>query len=146
VGLALALVFIGGAAGKFTCGWLGGRVGVLWTVILTEGGTAACIFALLVLPLTPALVLLPVLGLMLNGTSSVLYGTVPELAPAHRAERAFALFYTGTIGSGALSPVLYGALGDSVGLTWATIATAATALATIPLAYILAPRLAGKLP
>ena len=40
VGLALALVFIGGAAGKFACGWLGGRVGVLWTVLLTEGGTA----------------------------------------------------------------------------------------------------------
>ena len=38
VGLALALVFIGGAAGKFACGWLGGRVGVLGTVLLTEGG------------------------------------------------------------------------------------------------------------
>jgi MFS family permease len=144
VGLALALVFIGGAAGKFTCGWLGGRVGVLWTVMLTEGGTAACIFAVLALPLAPTLMLLPVLGVMLNGTSSVLYGTVPELALAHRAERAFALFYTGTIGSGALSPVLYGALGDSVGLTWATIATAGIALATIPLAVILAPRLAAK--
>jgi hypothetical protein len=32
-------------------------------------------------------------------TSSVLYGTVPELASAC-AERAFAIFYTGTIGGG----------------------------------------------
>src|SRR6202035_5156258 len=74
----------------------------------------------LMLPLVPLLVLLPVLGLMLNGTSSVLYGTVPELTPAEQAERAFALFCTGTIGSGAISPVLYGVLGDWIGTYWAT--------------------------
>jgi FSR family fosmidomycin resistance protein-like MFS transporter len=141
-GLALTLVFIGGAAGKFVCGWLGARVGTLRTVLLTEGGTAACILAVLVLPLAPAIALLPLLGVMLNGTSSVLYGTVPELAPPHRAERAFALFYTGTIGSGAISPVLYGILGDALGPTIATAATALTALAIIPLAFVLARHLA----
>jgi MFS family permease len=142
VGLALALVFIGGAAGKFMCGWLGGRVGVLWTVLLTEGGTAACILVVLFLPLAPVLVLLPVLGVMLNGTSSVLYGTVPELVAGDRTEHAFARFYTGTIGSGAIAPVLYGVLGDAVGANWATVATALTALATFPLMLALAPRLA----
>jgi FSR family fosmidomycin resistance protein-like MFS transporter len=145
VGLAFALVFAGGAAGKFACGWLGGRVGVLRTVLLTEGGTAACILAVLALPLALALPLLPLLGVMLNGTSSVLYGTVPELAPAHRAERAFALFYTGTIGSGAISPVLYGVIGDALGPNLATVATAATALAIFPLAFALAPHLAPAL-
>ncbi len=143
-GLALTLVFVGGAAGKFVCGWLGARVGTLRTVLLTEGGTAACILAVLALPLLPAVVLLPLLGVMLNGTSSVLYGTVPELAPPHRAERAFALFYTGTIGSGALSPVLYGLLGDAFGPTIATAATAATALAIFPLALALARHLAPE--
>lgn len=141
VGLALALVFIGGAGGKFACGWLGARLGVLRTVLLTEGGTAALIFSVLALPLAPALLLLPLLGVMLNGTSSVLYGTVPELAPSGRAERAFAIFYTGTIGSGAVAPVLYGVLGDAVGAGWATTATAVTALAIFPLALALAPKL-----
>ena len=94
------------------------------------------------LPLVPLLVLLPVLGLMLNGTSSVLYGTVPELTPAEQAERAFALFCTGTIGSGAISPVLYGVLGDWIGTYWATAATAIVALAIYPLALALAPHLA----
>jgi MFS transporter, FSR family, fosmidomycin resistance protein len=140
-GLALALVFIGGAAGKFTCGWLGERVGTIRTVLLTEGGTAVLILAVLALPLAPAMVLLPLLGVMLNGTSSVLYGTVPELTPPGRTERAFALFYTGSIGSGALSPVLYGVLGDHLGATMATIATAATALAICPLALALARHL-----
>ncbi len=143
-GFALALVFIGGAAGKFTCGWLGARIGTLRTVLLTEGGTAALILAVLLLPLTPALALLPLLGVMLNGTSSVLYGTVPELTPPHVAERAFALFYTGALGSGAIAPVLYGLLGDAIGPTMAAAATAATALAIVPLAFALSPHLSDE--
>jgi MFS transporter, FSR family, fosmidomycin resistance protein len=143
-GFALAMVFIGGAAGKFTCGWLGARIGTTRTVLLTEGGTAAMILAVMALPLAPAMMLLPLLGVMLNGTSSALYGTVPELAPPHLTERAFALFYTGTIGSGAIAPVLYGLLGDALGATMATAATAATALAICPLALALAPYLSDQ--
>ena len=140
VGLALALVFIGGAAGKFACGWLGERLGVLWTVLLTEGGTAAMILAVLALPLAPVLALLPLLGIMLNGTSSVLYGSVPELVLAHRTEQAFAIFYTGTIGSGALAPVLFGFMGDALSVGWATVATAGTAIAIFPLVVVLSRR------
>ncbi len=139
VGIALALVFLGGAAGKFTCGWLGARVGVIRTVLVTEGGTAACILAVLLLPLVPSLLLAPILGVMLNGTSSVLYGTVPDLTPPERTERAFAVFYTGAIGSGAISPVLYGVLGDAVGANRAVAATAMVALAIFPLAFALKP-------
>jgi MFS family permease len=141
IGQALALVFVGGAAGKFACGWLGARFGVLATVLLTEAGTAAAILAVLVLPLVPMLVLLPVVGIMLNGTSSVLYGTVPELAPSGRTEQAFAIFYTGTIGAGACAPILFGILGDVVGPHGAMMATAITAGAILPLAIALAPRL-----
>jgi MFS transporter, FSR family, fosmidomycin resistance protein len=141
VGLGLALVFLGGAAGKASCGWLGQRLGMLRTVLLTEGGTAALILAVLALPLWPALAVLPVLGTMLNGTSTVLYGTVPEVSGGARAESVFALFYTGVIGAGAVAPVGFGVLGDATGPGWATVATAATALATLPLALLLAPRL-----
>jgi FSR family fosmidomycin resistance protein-like MFS transporter len=141
VGQALALVFIGGAAGKFACGWLGARFGLLATVLLTEAGTAAAILAVLMLPLAPTLLILPLLGVMLNGTSSVLYGTVPDLAPAGRTEQAFAIFYTGTIGAGATAPILFGMLGDVVGAHGALLATAITAAAILPLAVALAPRL-----
>jgi len=141
VGLGLGLVFLGGAAGKAACGWLGERMGLLRTVLLTEGGTAVLILAVLGLPLWPAVGVLPFLGTMLNGTSSVLYGTVPELRPGARAESAFALFYTGVIGAGAVAPVGFGYLGDAAGAGWATVATAVTALVTLPLAVLLAPRL-----
>jgi predicted MFS family arabinose efflux permease len=79
---------------------------------------------------------------MLNGTSSVLYGTVPELVAAKGIERAFAQFYTGTLGSSALAPVLYGRLGDAAGPVWAAVAAALTALAVVPLMLLLSPRLA----
>jgi FSR family fosmidomycin resistance protein-like MFS transporter len=146
LGLALSLLFVGGACGKFACGWLGARFGILATVIATEVGTAAAILALLVLPLVPGLALLPVLGVMLNGTSSVLYGTVPELAPAQRIEHAFAVFYSCTLGSSALAPVLYGWLGDAVGPHWSVAAAATTALAVVPLVIQLSPRLAPSRP
>lgn len=136
-GLALAMVFVGGAAGKFACGWLGARMGTTRTVLVTEGATAVLIVGVLALPLGPAVALLPLLGVMLNGTSSVLYGTVPELTLPHMTERAFALFYTGTIGAGATAPILYGLLGDALGPAIATAATAATALAICPLALAL---------
>jgi MFS transporter, FSR family, fosmidomycin resistance protein len=135
VGLALTLVFAGGAAGKLVCGFLGVRIGMLATVIATEGATALGIAALLPLPLGPALVLLPALGVALNGTSSVLYGTVPELAPADRRQRAFGLFYTGTIGAGALSPAIYGLFGDILGISVVMLLISAVVLITLPLAW-----------
>ncbi|MGU3406767.1 MFS transporter [Methylobacterium brachiatum] len=143
VGLALSLVFIGGALGKAVCGRLGERLGVTRTVLLTETGTAVAILAVIALPLAPALILLPLLGVMLNGTSSVLYGTVPELAPGGRVERAFAVFYTCTLGGSALAaPLLYGRLGDAAGPRWAAVAAAGTALAVVPLMLALSPHLA----
>ena len=51
VGLALTLVFVGGAAGKLVCAWIGARIGVVATVWVTEGFTALGILALLPLPL-----------------------------------------------------------------------------------------------
>jgi hypothetical protein len=71
IGLALTLVFAGGAAGKLVCAFIGARIGAIATVWLTEGLTAVVIVALLPLPLEAALVLLPLIGIALNGTSSV---------------------------------------------------------------------------
>jgi predicted MFS family arabinose efflux permease len=135
IGIALTLVFAGGAAGKLLCGFLGARLGVLMTVLLTEAATAAGILALLPLPIGAALALLPMIGVALNGTSSVLYGTVPELVTPERRESAFGLFYTGTIGAGALSPALYGLFSDTIGLTPAMLIVAAVVLLTLPLAW-----------
>jgi MFS family permease len=112
VGLALVLVFAGGAVGKFACGALADRVGVIRTVVVTELVTGAGILLLLSLPLGACLLALPVLGVALNGTSSVLYGSVADLVSSERRARSYAIFYTLGIGASALSPFGYGLLGD----------------------------------
>jgi len=135
IGLALAMLFIGGAFGKLLCGYLGARIGMMKTVWLTEFTTATLIILALFLPYLGLMAVLPLLGLALNGTSSVLYGAVPELAGEGRLDHAFALFYTGTIGGGALAPVLFGGLGDMTGIPVAVIGLAALLLLTLPLSW-----------
>jgi len=141
IGLALTAVFAGGACGKLVCAFVGARIGVFATVVLTEGLTALGIIALLPLPLEACYALLPLIGVALNGTSSVLYGSVPTLVAPEKRARAFGIFYTGTIGAGATAPILYGVIGDLIGVTAALVVVAAVVLVTVPLAFALRPAL-----
>ena len=136
-GLGLALLFAGGAFGKASCGWLGQRIGVVASVVATEIATAALIVVTCATPMAAMLMVLPFLGMVLNGTSSVLYGTVPELAPKGNTGRAFALFYTGVIGSGGLAPIAYGTIADHSSQLIGILASAGTALVIVPLAWSL---------
>ena len=142
VGLALALVFAGGAAGKFVCGYLAQSLGVIRSVVLTEVITGGGILLLLTLPLEGVLVLLPLIGMGLNGTSSVLYGTVTDFVAEERRARGFGLFYTLAIGGGAVAPTLFGLLSDFSSVTMALTAVAVMTLAVIPLCGLLARPLA----
>jgi FSR family fosmidomycin resistance protein-like MFS transporter len=144
VGVALTLVFAGGAAGKLVCAFIGARIGTIATVWLTETVTAVGSVALLPLPLEAALVVLPIVGVAVNGTSSVLYGSVPDLVEPAWRQRAFSIFYTGTIGAGAVSPAFYGLLGDVVGIPIALMAVAALVLATLPITLALRPALMAR--
>jgi len=137
VGFALMLIFAGGAAGKFACGVLAERLGVIRTVIITETATGLGILLLLALPLTPALALLPVLGVALNGTSSVLYGTVADLVDSDRRARSYAVFYTLGIGASALSPSIYGVVSDWGGVPLALTIVGTVVFVTLPLTLAL---------
>jgi MFS transporter, FSR family, fosmidomycin resistance protein len=137
VGLALTLIFAGGAAGKLACTFIGARIGAIGTVWLTEGLTAMGILALVPLPLEGALLVLPLIGVALNGTSSVLYGSVPALVAPEWRTRALSVFYTATIGSGAIAPTLYGLIGDRFGVWKALTVVALLVLLTLPLSALL---------
>jgi len=134
VGLALALVFAGGAVGKFVCGLAAERIGVIRAVIITEIVTAAGIATVVLAPLPIGLAALAPVGAALNGTSSVLYGTVADLVSAERRSRAYGLYYTVTLGASALAPTLYGLLGDAAGVTVTLLVVASVVLLTVPLA------------
>ncbi len=139
IGLGLSLMFAGGAAGKLVMGWVGEKLGVVPSVILTEVATTILIVLLLPLSLPLALTLLPAVGLMLNGTSSVLYGTVPEFVSAEKRTHAFAIFYTGGSVAGATGPLISGFVGDAVGLPIALSIVACIALTTVPMVWALRP-------
>jgi MFS family permease len=141
VGVGLALLFTGGALGKAVCGWLGQRLGVVISVIATEAATALLMSATFFIPLAATLALLPLLGIVLNGTSSVLYGTVPDLAPKGDTGRAFALFYTGVIVMGGFAPIAYGMIADHTSRAIGIGASALTATLIIPLVLALRPAL-----
>lgn len=139
VGVALACIFAGGAAGKLACGLLADRIGILRTVVVTELATAACLLAAIFAPLGAVLALMPLLGVALNGTSSVLYGTVSDFVHVDRQARAFGLFYTVGSAAGGASPILFGAASDWIGLTHAMVALSVVVLSILPVLIWLRP-------
>jgi MFS family permease len=143
IGLALMLVFAGGAVGKFLCGALAERLGVIRTVIITEVATGGAILLLLALPLGPSLALLPPLGVALNGTSSVLYGTVADLVTSDRRARSYGIFYTLGVGASALAPFAYGLVSDWGGVPVALGLVGSLVFLTLPLTLLLRRPLAA---
>jgi MFS transporter, FSR family, fosmidomycin resistance protein len=137
-GVALTLVFLGGALGKLACAWVARWFGTVATIAVAQTLTAAGTLAVLVLPLSFGLALLPVLGIALNGVTTVTYGAVPSFALPERRTHALSVFYTVTIGSAALAPPFSGFVGDLIGIPAAIVAIALLTLATVPLAFGLA--------
>jgi MFS family permease len=146
VGLAFALVFVGGATGKFVCGLVADRVGVIRTVVLTEVATTVLIVVVVAAPLPLALAVLIPLGIALNGTSSVLYGTVADLVASERRSRAYALYYSLTIGASALAPTAWGFVGDGIGVPRTLTLVALVVLLTVPLCLPLRPAVTASAP
>jgi MFS family permease len=139
--LAVPLILVGGMAGKLACGFLAERLGIVRTIVVTEVATGVGIIATLALPGFGVMLLLPLLGVVLQGTSSVLYATIGDLVEKDRLPRVFGLFYT--VGSlcGIAAPLGYGLLGDISGVH-TTIGTIGIAvLLTVPLAALLRPAL-----
>ena len=133
VGFALTLLFVGGAVGKFACGILAEWLGVIPMVMGTEALTALRIFALFFIPSDTVWFLLPFVGIVLNGTSSVLYATVAEIIPSASRSRGYGLYYAITLGSGAVAPLIFGLITDLQGLSFGIMSAACLPLVTIPL-------------
>jgi MFS transporter, FSR family, fosmidomycin resistance protein len=137
--LAVPLILTGGMAGKLACGFLAERLGIVRTIVLTEVATGLGILATLALPGVGVLILLPLLGVALQGTSSVLYATIGDLVEQDRLPRAFGFFYT--LGSlcGIAAPLGYGLVGDISGVETTIAIVGCAVLLTVPLAAMLRP-------
>jgi FSR family fosmidomycin resistance protein-like MFS transporter len=141
IGIALSLVFAGGALGKLVRlsrgdpgrAWHGG--GYRGTHGRGHTGSAPD------LPRWQLRAIAPyrhrsqryIIGPLRDGAGAV--------TPEGRT-RAFGIFYTGTAGAAALAPPVMGAFGDRFGVPNTMVAIAISVLATIPLAAALNPLLA----
>jgi FSR family fosmidomycin resistance protein-like MFS transporter len=135
--LAVPLTLVGGMAGKYFCGVLAERLGVIRTIVITELATGVGILATLALPGMATFFLLPLVGVVLQGTSSVVYGTIGELVEPDKLPRAFAMVYTVGATCGIVSPILYGALGDAIGIEKTIFIAGVVVLLALPLALVL---------
>jgi MFS transporter, FSR family, fosmidomycin resistance protein len=142
--LSVPLILVGGMAGKLACGFLAERLGIVRMIIITEVATGAGILATLVLPSFAAFLLLPLIGVVLNGTSSVLYATIGDFVDQERLPRAFGFFYT--LGSlcGIAAPLGYGLVGDLYGVETSMVIIGVAIFLTVPLALAMRPSAALK--
>ena len=135
--LAVPIVLVGGMAGKYFCGVLAERLGVIRTIVITEAATGIGILATLALPGYATFFLLPLVGVVLQGTSSVIYGTIGDLVEQDKLPRAFAMVYTVGAVCGIVSPIVYGLLGDAIGIEKTIFIAGIVVLLTLPLALVL---------
>ncbi len=137
--LAVPLILTGGMAGKLACGLLAERFGIIRSIVITELATGGGILLILALPSLAGFLLLPLIGVVLQGTSSVLYATIGDLVDKERLPRAFGLFYT--LGSicGVAAPLGYGLLGDYFGVDNSIAVLGIAVLLTLPLCLALRP-------
>ena len=136
-GFAVVLTLAGGIAGKFGCGLLAARVGPVRALVAVEIVSAAAILAVLAAPAMVAFCLLPLAGLVLQGSSSITYGTVGDLVDERRQSRGFALVYTLSSVASIVGPVGFGLVSDRFGLETAMLVMAFVVVLPAPLALLL---------
>ena len=110
-------------------------------MVITEIATGAGVLLMLVLPDLAAYLLLPLIGVALNGTSSVLYATIGDLVEKDRLPRAFGLFYTLNSICGLASPLVFGVIGDALGVSTSIALIGLLVFLTLPLCLMLKPAL-----
>jgi MFS family permease len=126
------VIFAAGAAGKFACGWLSDRRGILAVIVVTEVVTAGTLLALAFAPLWAVIPLVLVFGFALNGTSSALAVAVTQFVPAAKRARGFGIYFTAALISSAAAPLLYGVLADATNITTTFVMMTILTLAVLP--------------
>ncbi len=142
ISVLFSIIFAAGAAGKFACGWLTDRKGILPVIAVTELVSAAVLIALVFAQPWMVVPLLLLFGFALNGTSSALTVAVTTFVPASKRARGFGNYFTVSLVSSALAPLLFGFVGDMAGLVTIFVGmsalTAAVVVVILPVRKVLA--------
>jgi MFS family permease len=68
------------------------------------------------LPVVPILILLPLIGVAIQGSTTVTYGALADFIHRDRQSRGYAIIYTLSSLSAVVGPVVFGGLADLYGV------------------------------
>ncbi len=127
--------------GKLAYGFLAERIGIIRTVIITKIATGIGILLILILPDIATYLLLPLIGIALNNTSSMLYTTINDLVEKDQLPHAFGLFYTLSSICKLITPLMFGMIGNALDINASITLIDLLVFLTLPLYLMLKPAL-----
>ena len=137
VAFAVAATLSGGICGKYVGGLLAARIGVIRSIVLFELLTAIGILLVFYTRGNVSFFLLPLVGVFLQGSSSITYGTVSNLVHTNQQSRGFSIIYTIANSASFVGPAIFGLIIDSLGFKVMMMIMATLVLVTLPLCYLL---------
>jgi len=134
--MGVVIVLAGGMVGKYACGFIAARMGDRKAFVIIQSLTIAGVFALLFLSATQLLFMLPIIGMVVQGSSTITYGSVADYLNPDRQARGYALIYSLANSSSVAGPIVFGLIADHFGLMDAIAVLIVLLLATILLAFM----------
>lgn len=127
----VVLTLIGGTAGKFACGLLAARVGDRYSFFIVQCLTMVGLLGVLFLPLQTVFIILPLVGVFVQGSSTIYYGAVADYVDESKSSRVYAIIYTLSSAASVTGPFFLGILADRVhidAVLWSLIVVTAASL------------------
>ncbi len=130
--ISVVLTLAGGMVGKFACGFLAARLGDRYSFLLVQSLTVAGLIMVIYLPATVLLVALPLIGLVVQGSSTICYGAVADYVDDKKQSRGYAVIYSFAGLASVIGPFALGVVADEAGLDtllWCLVITTALTFA-----------------
>ena len=137
VAFAVAGTLSGGIFGKYAGGLLAARIGVIRSIVFFEVLTSIGIILVFYVPGNSSFFLLPLVGVFLQGSSSITYSTVSNLVHTNQQSRGFSIIYTIASSASFVGPAIFGLIIDLLGFKVMMMIMAILVLFTLPLCYLL---------
>ncbi len=137
VAFAVPATLSGGIFGKYVGGVLAARIGIIRSIVFFELLTAIGILLVIFVQRDISFFLLPLVGVFLQGSSSITYGTVSNLVHKNQQSRGFSIIYTIASSASFIGPAIFGLIIDLRGFKVMMTIMAMMTLFTLPLCYLL---------
>ena len=110
---------------------LAARVGDRHSFFIVQCMTIFGLLGVLLLPLQAVFITLPLVGVFVQGSSTVCYGAVADYADADKTSRAYAIIYTLSSAASVTGPFFLGVMADRFHIEtviWSLIAVTAASI------------------